>query len=411
MAKKSSKNHKDATRESKVTSTQPGKGWVQSPNETLRVSTDFDLANFDHASTPGWDEGKVAAEEFLESRGNVLSELQERFFAAGKFGDQRSVLLVVQGLDTAGKGGIARHVLGLVDPQGISLASFGVPTKEEASHHFLWRIRRALPKPGKIGLFDRSHYEDVLVQRVEKIVDEPTWRKRYGEINRFEKKLTENGVTIIKVALMVSHEEQGRRLAERIVRPDKKWKYNPNDIDTRLKWDEYQQAYQDVFIETSTQWAPWHIIPADHKWYARLAVTELLTQALIDFDLEWPKPRWVEDVQYRRLQETMTESETLEVNELRDVVVKEAAQAIESFDDEVATIDSSPTTSLTELTESPKPKETHDPQEVQDGEAPTGRTTGQDASKDEKKAKKKDPKKDKKSKKSKKDGKKKKKDK
>lgn len=411
MAKKSSKNHKDTTQQPKVTSAQLGKEWAQSPTETLRVSTDFDLANFDRASTPGWEEGKAAAEGFLETRGNVLSELQERLFASGKFGDQRSVLVVVQGLDTAGKGGIARHVLGLVDPQGISLASFGVPTKEEASHHFLWRIRRALPKPGKIGLFDRSHYEDVLVQRVEKIVDEPVWRKRYSEINRFEKKLTENGVTIIKVALMVSHEEQGKRLAERIVRPDKKWKYNPNDIDTRLKWDEYQQAYQDVFTETSTQWAPWYIIPADHKWYARLAVTELLTQALIDLDLEWPKPRWVEDVQYRRLQETMTESETLEVDELRDVVVKEAAQAIEIFDDEVATIDSSPTTSLTELPGSPKPKEKQDRQETQDSDEPTGKSANEDPSKDKKKTKKKNSKKDKTSKKSKKDGKKKKKDK
>ncbi|MFC5370671.1 PPK2 family polyphosphate kinase [Arcanobacterium bovis] len=313
--------------------------WDESPRQTLVAGADFKLADFDRSSTPGWQLGKDAAEEFLLERGALLSELQERLFAAGKFADPRRVLLVVQGLDTAGKGGIARHVLGMVDPQGVALASFGVPTKEEASHHFLWRIRRALPKPGRIGLFDRSHYEDVLVQRVEKIVEEPVWRKRYGEINRFEKKLVDDGVTIIKVALMVSHEEQAVRLAERIVRPDKKWKYNPGDIDTRQKWDEYQQAYQDVFTETSTDYAPWHVIPADNKWYARLAITELLVQALIDMDLDWPKPRWVEDVQLRRLSETMDDAENERVTEALDGLVSEVSEDLAEFSVEVEAAD------------------------------------------------------------------------
>ncbi|MBM7824816.1 PPK2 family polyphosphate:nucleotide phosphotransferase [Arcanobacterium pluranimalium] len=313
--------------------------WAQSPRQALQVGEDFILDDFDRSSTPGWTLDKDSAEDFMAKRGELMSELQERLFAAGKYGDQRRVLLVVQGLDTAGKGGVARHVLGMVDPQGVALASFGVPTKEEASHHFLWRIRRALPKPGRIGLFDRSHYEDVLVQRVEKIVEEPVWRKRYGEINRFEKKLVDDGVTIIKVALMVSHEEQAVRLAERIVRPDKKWKYNPSDIDTRQKWDEYQQAYQDVFAQTSTEWAPWYVIPADNKWYARLAITELLVQALIDLDLDWPKPRWIEDVQLRRLNETMDDAENERVTKALDGLASEVSEDLAEFSAEVEAAD------------------------------------------------------------------------
>lgn len=281
--------------------------WTESPTVALRPGEDFDINTFDRGSTPGYEGNKADGKEFMAERGVLLSELQERLFAHGRSDGTKSVLLVIQGLDTAGKGGIVRHVMGMVDPQGVQLASFGVPTKEELSHHFLWRIKKELPEPGKIGVFDRSHYEDVLVQRVENIVEEEVWRKRYDEINRFEKRLVENGTTIIKVALMCSKDEQAARILERIERPDKKWKHNPGDLDTRAKWDDYQEAYSDVFTFTSTDYAPWHVIPADKKWYARLAVTELLTQALIDLKLTWPKPRWQADVQRRRLLATVSD--------------------------------------------------------------------------------------------------------
>lgn len=298
--------------------------WTESPLTALRADENFDLESFDRSSKPGFDGNKEEGQAFMAERGVLLSELQERLFAHGRSDGTRSVLLVIQGLDTAGKGGIVRHVMGMVDPQGVALASFGVPTKEELDHHFLWRIKKELPVPGKIGVFDRSHYEDVLVQRVENIVEEEVWRKRYDEINRWEKRLVEGGMRIIKVALMCSKDEQAARILERIERPDKKWKHNPGDLDTRAKWDQYQEAYSDVFKYTSTDYAPWYVIPADSKWYARLAVTELLTQTLIDLRLEWPKPRWQADVQRRRLLATVDPEVAAK---LMDAVAGEVADA------------------------------------------------------------------------------------
>lgn len=214
------------------------------------------------------------------------------------------MLLVLQGLDTAGKGGIVRHVVGLVDPQGVSIRSFGVPTEEERAHDFLWRIRRALPQPGRIGVFDRSHYEDVLVARVDELVPPDVWESRYDLINDFEAELVAAGTVVVKVALMVSYEEQGERLAERLERPDKHWKYNPGDIDTRLRWDDYQEAYQAVFDRTSTPHAPWHVIPADDKRYARLAVSQLLVEALESLDLDWPQADFDVAAEKERLEAT-----------------------------------------------------------------------------------------------------------
>jgi len=217
-----------------------------------------------------------------------LSELQEKLFACGKSGDNRSVLLVVQGLDTAGKGGIVRHVIGMVDPQGIKLSSFGKPTAEETAHPYLWRIERALPQPGYLGVFDRSHYEQVLVVRTDHLEDEATWRAHYDEINQFEKSISDAGIKIVKVALIVSKGEQKKRLMARLDHPNKYWKYNPNDLNTRAKFEEYLDAYQEMLDKTSTDVAPWYLVPADKKWYARLAVTQLLLDALRSLDLKWP---------------------------------------------------------------------------------------------------------------------------
>ncbi|MDP9801254.1 PPK2 family polyphosphate:nucleotide phosphotransferase [Arcanobacterium wilhelmae] len=311
--------------------------WSALPTQTLRAGEGFSLADFDASATPGWSAGKAAAEKFMAARGELLSELQERFFANAKEGDPRKLLLVVQGLDTAGKGGIARHVLGMVDPQGVQLASFGVPTEEERAHHYLWRIERALPTPGKIGLFDRSHYEDVLVVRVENLVPQDVWEPRYEEINAWERNLVENeNFTIIKVALMPSHAEQSVRLAERLARRDKWWKYNPSDVDTREKWPDYLEAYQAVLDRTSTDVAPWYVVPADHKWYARLAVTELLTQALIGFEQEWPVPEWDLTTEKKRLRSTMTKEERKATQAALDGTKKKVKGAIADFEKAVA---------------------------------------------------------------------------
>jgi len=259
------------------------------------------LEAIEPGSTPGWSKGKKEAEGELEEVGELLSELQEKLFAEGRAGGNRSVLLVLQGMDSSGKGGIVRHVIGLVDPQGVQHASFGKPTQEELSHDFLWRIRKQLPAPGKIGVFDRSHYEDVLVARVHALVPEETIQERYDIINAFERELTDSGTTIVKVMLHISFNEQKSRLAERLERPDKYWKYNPGDVDERLKWPAYREAFELMLKHTSTEYAPWHVVPANEKWYARLAVSELLLAALESLDLAWPPANFDVETEKARL--------------------------------------------------------------------------------------------------------------
>ncbi|NCT90946.1 polyphosphate kinase 2 family protein [Cellulomonas sp. APG4] len=258
------------------------------PARAALAADGLDLTALDRRSTPGWSGDKAAGRARTVNRGARMSELQELLYAHGRSGGERSVLLVLQGMDTAGKGGIVRHVLGMVDPQGVALRSFGVPTAEERTQHYLWRIRNALPRPGAIGVFDRSHYEDVLVVRVEDLVPRDVWEPRYDEINAFEAELVEAGTVVVKVMLAISPEEQAERLRERLERPDKYWKYNPGDIDARERWHDYTAAYQAVLDRTSTAHAPWYVVPADRKWYARLAVTELLTDALLGLGLSWP---------------------------------------------------------------------------------------------------------------------------
>ena len=264
------------------------KSWSESPEQALRVERGFDLSSADADAHPGWEHGRTSAENRLEADGTRLSEVQERLYAHGRSGGNRAVLLVLQGMDTAGKGGIVRHVLGMVDPQGVELHSFGVPTEQERSQHYLQRIREALPGGGRIGVFDRSHYEDVLVVRVNELVPPEVWEPRYDEINAFEREVVESGTVLVKVMLNVSQGEQKVRLRERLERPDKYWKYNPKDVDERAKWPAYQEAYQAVLDRTSTEHAPWHVVPADAKWYARLAVGALVLDAVESLDLDWP---------------------------------------------------------------------------------------------------------------------------
>ena len=273
--------------------------WDHNPRSALKFRAGGKVVDIDTDGTPGFTGDKDGSVSLQEERNKRYAELQEMLYANSKEGDHRSVLLVLQGMDTAGKGGIVKHVVGQANPQGIRYTSFGVPTEEERAHHYLWRIRNALPPAGHIGVFDRSHYEDVLIVRVHNLVPPEVWGARYDEINAFERELVDNGTTLVKVAMFVSLEEQKKRLAERLSRPDKYWKYNPGDIDERKLWPNYQEAYQAVLDRTSTDYAPWYVVPCDRKWYCRLAVTELLIEALKDLNLSWPPPDF--DVEAEKL--------------------------------------------------------------------------------------------------------------
>lgn len=266
-----------------------------------------DVHEFDVGATPGFEGGKKQGRKLLSRSDEELSELQERLYAAHHGAERggRGVLLVVQGMDTSGKGGIMRHVVGAVDPQGVDITAFKAPTDEEKQHDFLWRIRPHAPAPGMIGVFDRSHYEDVLIHRVHGWADADEIRRRYDAINAFEEELVEAGTTIVKVMLHVSYAEQGNRLAERLERPDKHWKFNPTDIDERGRWSAYMDAYSAALDATSTPHAPWVVVPADRKWYARIAVQRLLLQALRTIDPQWPAADFDVAEQTRRLRASM----------------------------------------------------------------------------------------------------------
>ena len=273
-------------------------------SELAPVGEGFVLADVDPSSTPGFTGDKEAAEAELQATAQTLGELQERLYAESKFGGQRRVLLVLQAMDTAGKGGILRHVVGGVDPQGVSIKAFKAPTEEEQRHDFLWRVRPHLPAPGIIGVFDRSHYEAVLIHRVRGLSTPQEVEERYPIIRDFEREIVDDATTLIKVMLHISPEEQKARLAERLERPDKHWKFNPGDVDERRYWNDYMQAYQIAVERTSTPDAPWYVIPADRKWYARWAVQRLLLDALLRLDPQWPEADYDVAEQQRRLAAT-----------------------------------------------------------------------------------------------------------
>jgi PPK2 family polyphosphate:nucleotide phosphotransferase len=268
----------------------PKELWTADPTQLLRVGAGFSLSGTETDGHPGFNGKKALGASVLAAGAATLNGLQEQLYAASTVGDERRILLVLQAMDTAGKGGIVAHVVGAVNPDGVRYKGFKKPTDEELAHDFLWRVERALPGAGQIGVFDRSHYEDVLIGRVRKLASERELERRYGAINEFEKKLVESGTTIIKVMLNISSAEQKRRLTKRLHREDKYWKYNPADVDERLLWDDYQRAYDIVFERTSTDVAPWYVIPADKKWYSRLAVQRLLNTTLESFNLAWPEP-------------------------------------------------------------------------------------------------------------------------
>ncbi|WP_282695697.1 PPK2 family polyphosphate kinase [Streptomyces sp. CC208A] len=272
--------------------------------EALRLppGEPVDLSAYDPRATPGGPDGpadKTAGTTATAALGPRLASLQERLYAASTAGDRRRLLLVLQGMDTSGKGGTVKHVIGHFNPSGCRIRAFKAPTPEEREHPFLWRITRALPEPGEIGIFDRSHYEDVLVARVRELAPAEEVERRYAEIDRFERTLAEDGVTLVKVFLHLSYAEQRSRLLERLDNPEKHWKFDPGDIEERTRWGAYQKAYELALERCSTPAAPWFLVPADRKWYRNWAVSRLLLEHLEALDPQYP-PADFDVAEYRR---------------------------------------------------------------------------------------------------------------
>ncbi len=243
------------------------------------------LHHRDPAATPGMKDKREAV-EFVENNTKRLSELQYLLYAEGK----RAVLVVIQAMDAGGKDGTIRHVMTGLNPQGCTVTSFKVPSAEEMRHDFLWRIHKSVPASGEIGIFNRSHYEDVLVVRVHKLVPEDVWSARYRQINAFEEMLAHSHVTILKFFLHMSREEQKKRFNERLRDPTKQWKISKADFAERRYWDDYMAAYEEALAACSTPWAPWYVIPSDHKWYRNLAVSQVIVETMEEMNLKFPKP-------------------------------------------------------------------------------------------------------------------------
>jgi PPK2 family polyphosphate:nucleotide phosphotransferase len=242
------------------------------------------LADIDPGDTHGVS--KTAAAGHLAKNLERLAVLQHMLYAEGR----RSLLVVLQGIDAGGKDGTIQHVMSGLNPQGVTVTSFKVPEGEEKRHDYLWRVHRAAPETGKIGIFNRSHYEDVLVVRVHGLAPKPVWSKRYDEINDFERMLGNNGVRIVKFLLYISKEEQAKRFRQRLDDKSRNWKFSPADVKERGYWDEYIDAYQDMLRKCSTKSAPWYVIPANNKWFRNLAVAQILRETLESMDLKFPKP-------------------------------------------------------------------------------------------------------------------------
>jgi PPK2 family polyphosphate:nucleotide phosphotransferase len=262
------------------------------PGEKVRI------ADFDPGDTGGFEGAKSDGKARLIELTGKLENLQERLYAASK----HPVLIVLQGMDTSGKDGVIRKVFEGVNPQGVRVAGFKVPTTIELSHDYLWRVHQQTPARGEIVIFNRSHYEDVLVVRVHGLAPEKRWRKRYVQINQFERQLTEEGTTILKFFLHISKDEQKIRLLERLEQPEKNWKFNPSDLKERDLWDSYMKAYEDVLSKTSTPYAPWYIVPANRKWVRDLVIATIIVETLEKLDLEPPLPFKPEEIEQYRAQ-------------------------------------------------------------------------------------------------------------
>jgi PPK2 family polyphosphate:nucleotide phosphotransferase len=256
--------------------------------DLLRVGPDFDLSAIDTRRIVAGPSDKRQARDEAAALEDEVTDWQERLYAESKGGGQRRLLILFQGMDTSGKGGAIKAIDRICEPLGLRVAQFGPPTAEERSHHYLWRIEQKLPPPGAIGVFDRSHYEDVLIVRVRNLVAPDVWGVRYDEINAWEQKLADDGVVFLKCMLHISRDEQKQRLLDRLADPTKHWKYNPGDVDERGLWDQYQEAYQVALSRCSTPSAPWYVVPADRKWHRDWLLTRLIVETLREMDPRYP---------------------------------------------------------------------------------------------------------------------------
>ncbi len=253
--------------------------------ERYRILPDMTV-DLDHFETRYEGEmDKKDGKKLLKEHNKTLRDLQEVMFAEHK----QKLMVVLQGIDTAGKDGTIEHVFGDVNPQGTKVANFKVPTPRELDHDYLWRVHPHTPGSGEIVIFNRSHYEDVLVVRVHELVPKPVWEKRYDHINAFEKLLADEGTTILKFFLYISKNEQAERFLARIEEPHKRWKFNPGDLEERSHWGKYQHAYEAMLSKTSTPWAPWYIVPSDRKWYRNLVVASVIVEKLQSLDMQPPE--------------------------------------------------------------------------------------------------------------------------
>lgn len=247
------------------------------------------LGTMDSRATPGFDGDKAAGKAAKRALAPDLAHLQQQLYAEGTTGGERSVLLILQGMDTSGKGGVIKKVVGLVNPLGVRVATFSAPTEEELAHDFLWRVERHLPTAGHLGVFDRSHYEDVLIGKVRQLADASEIERRYGAINDFEQAYVDGGGTILKCLLHITPDDQADRLAARLEDPTKHWKFDPTDIDERALWPQYRDAYETMVERCSTDAAPWFVVPSGRKWYRNWAVATLLHETLSSLSPHWPR--------------------------------------------------------------------------------------------------------------------------
>lgn len=252
----------------------------------VKPSTKVDLSKWDPNDKHLFAGTKQQGKQTLDKLNDQLEVLQELLYAEHK----HKLLVVLQAMDTGGKDGVIRHVFDGVNPQGVRVASFKVPTQEERDHDYLWRVHAKLPRAGEIVIFNRSHYEDVLVVRVHDLVPEEVWRRRYDHINHFERMLVDEGTTIVKFFLHIDLEEQKQRLQARLDEPNKHWKFSRGDLEERKLWPKYTQAYEEVLSRTSTKWAPWYIVPANRKWYRNWVIANVLLQTLDRMDMHYPDP-------------------------------------------------------------------------------------------------------------------------
>lgn len=264
--------------------------WSDDVAELLRVGDGFQLSAVDPAAKPGTEAGKRAGEQELARAAQELRVLQEKLFAQSRLGAPDRLLVVLQAMDAAGKGGIVNHVFAQTEPYGLALTAFKSPTAEERAHDFLWRVEPRVPGPGVIGVFDRSHYEDVLIQKVREFAPPEEIERRYGAITEFEARISAEGVRVVKIMLHISPEEQAERLLSRLADPEKYWKYNPGDVDERLHWPAYMDAFQAAIERTNSDTAPWYVVPANAKWYARAAVQRIVITELAKLSPHWPEP-------------------------------------------------------------------------------------------------------------------------